>query len=237
MASPHIPAGAGRVVCRVPLLGLALGGVGVSCLEVTTTHLVAADSRGGVHLYRCLVVGGVLQAPRLLAYLQPPRGSSGEAAWMEVLPHCTLAGGAAVVVGEAWGRLRVLQMQESKVRGGVGGCIGWVWGWVWGVGEALGCAWWWGLGQPCPPWLLQANADVALPHASLGLALALQDVCVLCLQGSFWLETRCQCVLGRQSSHSTRAALCPAVLLEQPEVVAVGGDDARCGGEGVAAGV
>lgn len=55
--------------------------------------------------------------------------------------------------------------------------------------------------------------------------LAHASVLAICeLQGHHRLELKCEAVVGEQSSHRVRAAVAPAVHLEQPEV--------RCAGRG-----
>ncbi|GAB4820749.1 hypothetical protein N2152v2_007795 [Parachlorella kessleri] len=135
----------------------ALGGVGAACLELSPTQLLVADSRGGLHVYTCVLHGGRLQPPPQLLCVTPPAGDkSHEPACMEFVPHSTLARGPALLLVDCRGRLLLYRLHGK---------------------------------------------------------------------GSHRLELKCEAAVGRQSSHKVRAALCPAVPLEQPEVVAMGGED------------
>lgn len=110
-------AAAGRVTGRVALQASALGGVGAACLEVSPTQLLVADSRGGLHLYSCLLQGGQLQPPQLQATAAGQRKSS-EPACLELLPHSALARGPAALLADCQGRLLLYRLHEHKVRSG-----------------------------------------------------------------------------------------------------------------------
>ena len=108
---------AGRVTARIALQPSALGGAGAACLEVSPTQLLVADSRGGLHLFSCLLAGGQLQPPALLASAPSARGRSGEPACLELLPHSALAHGPAALLVDGHGRLLLYRLHEHKVEG------------------------------------------------------------------------------------------------------------------------
>lgn len=91
----------------------ALGGVGAACLDVLPTRLAVSDSRGGLHLYSCLLHDGRLRAPQLLCSAPPARGRSHEPAAMECVPHSQLVHGPAVLLVDCHGRILVYRVHEK----------------------------------------------------------------------------------------------------------------------------
>lgn len=98
---------------RVTLQPTGRGGTGAACLEVTSTLLLVADSRGGLHLYSCALHAGQLAPPALLSSAPPAHGKSHEPACMEFLPHSTLARGPAVLLVDCQGRVLLHRLHEK----------------------------------------------------------------------------------------------------------------------------
>lgn len=105
---------AGHLVAKADLQAAPMAGVGCSCLEPAGSGmLLAADSRGCLHLLSAALHAGVLQRLSLLAHFPPPGGRYHEPSCLEFVPYSPLARGPAVLLALSSGEIALSRLHEQ----------------------------------------------------------------------------------------------------------------------------
>ncbi len=105
---------AGHLVGKADLQAAPMAGVGCSCLEPAGSGmLLAADSRGCLHLLSAALHAGVLQRLSLLARFPPPGGRYHEPSCLEFVPYSPLARGPAVLLALSSGEIALSRLHEQ----------------------------------------------------------------------------------------------------------------------------
>ncbi|KAL4457638.1 hypothetical protein ABPG75_012503 [Micractinium tetrahymenae] len=110
-------ASTGHLVAKAELQAAPMAGVGCCCLEPAGSGmLLAADSRGCLHLFSAMLHAGVLQRLSLLAYFPPPGGRYHEPACLEFVHYSPLARGPAVLLVLSSGEVVLSRLHEKPWR-------------------------------------------------------------------------------------------------------------------------
>lgn len=100
-------------MAKAELQAAPMAGVGCACLEAAGSGmLLAADSRGCLHLFSVALHAGAPQRLPLLARFPPPGGRYHEPACLEFVAHSPLARGPAVLLALSSGEVALSRLHE-----------------------------------------------------------------------------------------------------------------------------
>lgn len=110
-------ASTGHLVAKAELQAAPMARVGACSLAPSDRgQLLAADSRGCLHLFDASLHGGAAPRMALLAHLPPSRNRFHEPACLEYAAHSGLAGGAAVLLVLSSGEVVLSRLHQKPYR-------------------------------------------------------------------------------------------------------------------------